>query len=323
MMSPGNQRDWSGLLYLPGEELVRSTIDGDDADWSDSLSYVPPDSLVRSVLDASVRDRPMFILPATLLRTSASRAEPNRLRRTAALLAGLGLSPFSLAAAAAFHVVFLFAVGPWIVTQAGAARSIRTPLPPPFVVTRLVYVPPASRGASPIKATRTRSPRPITRPSAGETLGRVRTVLQSQPDSGRTGGGEARQGSSTEREVANALSQELFFARDGFDLEAPDVPKFELIVRVLTQWPGLRLRVLGAAPQRREPGSGPRPGMPEAEALKRAFVQAGIDGARIDVGQIPEAERLCPEREPLCAAARRRVRTSMANFDGAMDRPPQ
>jgi hypothetical protein len=322
-MSPGNQRDWSGLLYLPGEELVRSTIDGDDADWSESLSYVPTDSLVQTVLDASVRERPTFILPATLLPTRAPLGATSRLRRTAALLAGLGLSPFSLAAAAALHVVFLFAVGPWIVTQAGAVRSIRTPTPMPVVVTRLVYVPPASRDAPPIKAARKRPPLAVTSSVGGDSLGAARTVLPSQPDSGRAGALEARQGggSTSEREAVMALNQELFFARDGFDLEAPDVPKLELIVRVLTRWPGLRLRVLGAAPQRREPGS--LPGMAEAEMVKRSLVQAGVDGARIDVGQVPEAERLCPEREPLCAAGRRRVRTSVANFNGGVDRPPQ
>ena len=321
-MSPGNPRAWSGLLYLPGEELVRSTIDGDDADWSESLSYVPPDSLVQTVLDASVRERPTFILPATLLPSRAPLGAPNRLRRTAALLAGLGLSPFSLAAAAALHVVFLFAVGPWIVTQAGAARSIRTPPPMPVVVTRLVYVPPASREAPPVKAARKRPPLAVTSSLAGDSLGSGRTTLPSQLDSGRAGALEANQGFTPEREAVIALNQELFFARDGFDLEAPDVPKLELIVRVLTRWPGLRLRVLGAAPppQRREPG---RPGMAEAEMVKRSLVQAGIDGARIDVGQVPEAERLCPEREPLCAAARRRVRTSVANFTGGVDRPPQ
>jgi outer membrane protein OmpA-like peptidoglycan-associated protein len=314
MMSPGNSRDWSGLLYLPGEELVHSTIDGDDADWSDSLSYVPPDSLVRSVLDASVRDRPAFVLPPRLLPANAPFGAPNRLRRTAALLAGLGLSPFSLAAAAALHVVLLFAVGPWIVTQAGAAHSIGrppTPPPPPIVVTRLVYVLPATRAAPPIKPAPKRAARAMIRPPTENTSSGAQTVFPSPADSGRAVTSETRQGSSPEREAVNALSQELFFARDGFDLETPDMPKLDLIVRVLTRWPGLRVRVLGAAPRRREPG--PLPGMAEAEAVKRALVQAGIDGGRIEVGQIPEAERLCPEREPACAAARRRVRTMVAS----------
>jgi hypothetical protein len=306
-MSPGNQRDWSGLLYLPGEELVRSTIDGDDADWSESLSYVPSDTVVHAVLDASVRDRPTFLLPTSLLPSDTALGSQSRARRTAALLVGLGLSPFSLAAAAVLHMAFLLAVGPWIVTQASAARSIQRPTPPPpIVVTRLVYSPPTSDGSPPIASAR-RRPSPANARSSPVDTGTARTASPSQLDSGRTGAWQATQKSAAEREAANALRQELFFTRDGFDLEVDDTPKFELIVRVLTRWPRLRVRVLGAAPRRREPG--PVPGMAEAEAMKRALVQAGIDGARIDVGQVPEAERFCPEREPLCAAARRRVRT--------------
>ena len=97
---------------------------------------------------------------------------------------------------------------------------------------------------------------------------------------------------------------------DGFDLEPRDSLKLQLIVRVLTRWPEYRLRVLGAAPRRREPGA--IPGMAEAEWVKRALVQAGIDSERIEIGQVPEAERVCPEREPLCGAGRRHVRTMVA-----------
>jgi outer membrane protein OmpA-like peptidoglycan-associated protein len=313
-MSPDNQRDWSGLLYLPGEELVRSTIDGDDADWSESLSYVPPDSLVRSVLDASVRERPTFALPAALMPNRGPLGALSRKQRTAAILAGLGLSPFSLAAAAALHVAFLFVVGPWIATQATAARSIPPLLrpAPAIVATRVVYVLPANRSSPPIRPARKGPPRAITLPSAADTSNTStappRTVSPLQLDSARTASQPAP-GSSAQREIAMALDQELFFAGEGTDLEPRDMQKLELIVRVLTRWPSIRLRVLGAAPPLRPRERAALPGMLEAELVKRALVRAGIDSARIEVGQVPEAERFCPEREPNCAAGRRRVRT--------------
>ena len=312
-MSPGNQRDLSGLLYLPGEELVRSTIDGDDADWSEAFSYVPRDSVVRTVLDASRRERPAFILPSTLLPNRAVVGRQSRAKRTAALLAGLGLSPFSLAAAAVLHVAFLFAVGPWIVTQAGAARSIQMPPPPVIVATRLVYDLPTPGKPPPVRRPRKQPSRSIAQSTPVDTSSRAnRTVSQSRLDSLRAGGwrGESRSmadAPSEELQAANALSQEFVFAGDGFELEPRDRPKVEVMVRLLTRWPGLRLRVIGDAPRRRE--GGPLPGMAEAEALKRLLVQAGIDADRIEVGQMPEEERRCPEFEPNCGALRRRVRT--------------
>jgi len=290
-MSPSDKRDWSGLLYLPGEELVRSTIDGDDADWSESLSYVPSDALVRTVLDAPHRERPTIRMPATVLPQPLARDVSNRRRWTAALLAGLGFSPFSLAAAAVLHLAFLLAIGPWILTQARAARSIPMPHPLAGTALRLIYILPAS--ASPTRIT-----------------ARKRAVQTTPVDSASSQASPVTQGSVLGREVAGALSQELRYIRDGFELEPEDRPKLELIIRILNRWPELRIRVLGAAPRPRE--RGPLPGMAEAEAMKRALVQAGIAPERIDIDQMPESERWCPERELNCAAARRRVRTLLA-----------
>jgi hypothetical protein len=306
-MSPGNKRDWSALLYVPGEELVRSTIDGNDADWSESLSYVPPDSLIRAVLDAEPRQRPTLVLPATLMTHPARRGASNRARWTAALLAGLGFSPFSLAAAAVIHFAILIAIGPWIVTQASAVRSIRMPGSPAVVAPRLVYFLPAQGSSPPSTASRKQQRRAIAQPFDTTNSGRVTPL---RPDSSGTPT-RSRPDPNVEREVAGALSQELRFAGDGFELEREDRPKLELIVRVLSMWPELRVRVLGAASPPRE--TGPLPGMAEAEAMKRALVQAGIGPDRVDIGQMPEADRRCPEREPNCPAARRRVRTMMAS----------
>jgi len=296
-MSPSDKRDWSGLLYLPGEELVRSTIDGDDADWSESLSYVPSDALLRAVLDAPPRERPTIRLPATVLPHPVVGSASNRRRWTAALLAGLGFSPFSLAAAAVFHLAFLLAIGPWILTQARAVRSIQMPHPPAGGALRLIYTLPAT--ASPTRITP-----------------RKRTVQTTALDSAGSRAPPLAQGSTLGREVSAALSQELRYVRDGFELEAEDRPKLEFIVRILNRWPELRIRVLGAGPRPRE--RGPLPGMAEAEAMKRTLVQAGIAPERIDIDQMPESERLCPEREPDCAASRRRVRTMPAG--PALDR---
>jgi outer membrane protein OmpA-like peptidoglycan-associated protein len=316
-MSPGKQPDWSGLLYVPGEELVRSTIDGDDADWSESLSYVPSDTLVRAVLHAPNRERPTFVLPETLM-PSAPRVS-HRARWAAALLAGLGFSPFSMAAAAVIHLAFLLAIGPWILTQANAVRSIRMPRPPAIAATRLVYYLPSRGNSVPITRLR-KQPRTISQPVDTTNSG-IAAVTTRKPDSAGSLPARPSQG-NVEREVINALNQELVFARDGFELEQDDRPKLELIVRVLTRWPELRLRVLGAAPRPREGGS--LPGMAEAEAIKRALVQAGISPERIEVGQMPEAERRCAEREPNCAAVRRRVRTMSVGFVGerGVNRPP-
>jgi outer membrane protein OmpA-like peptidoglycan-associated protein len=314
-MLPGKQPDWTGLLYVPGEELVRSTIDGDDADWSESLSYMPSDTLVRTVLAASHRERPTFVLPATLI-PPAPRAT-HRARWAAALLAGLGFSPFSMAAAAVMHLAFLLAIGPWILTQANAARSIRMPRPPAIAATRLVYYLPARESSAGTPRSRKAPPRTISQPVDTTNSGRA-TVTTLKPDS--AGSLPARSAQrNVEREVISALSQELVFARDGFELEQDDRPKLELIVRLLVTWPELRLRVLGAAPRPREQGA--LPGMAEAEAIKRTLVQAGISPERIDIGQMPESERRCPEREPNCAAARRRVRTMSVGFAGE-NRPP-
>lgn len=316
-MSPSDKRDWTGLLYLPGEELVRSTIDGDDLDWSESVSYVPTEAVVRAVLDASQRERPTIRLPATVLPHRVVRGVSNRRRWTAALLAGLGFSPFSLAAAAVFHLALLLAIGPWILTQANAVRSIQIPRSRPIVATRLVYfVPPI--GATRIASPRRPSARTITRsPLDTANIGAATSDRAVPLDSAASRSPRVTQSAVPEREVIGALSQELRYVRDGYEFEPGDRSKLELIIRVLTRWPELRIRVLGAAPRPRE--RGPLPGMAEAEAMKRMLVQAGIAEERIDVDQMPESERLCPEEEPLCASARRRVRTMAAGR--AAERP--
>jgi outer membrane protein OmpA-like peptidoglycan-associated protein len=235
----------------------------------------------------------------------------NRARRAAAILAGLGLSPFSLAAAAVIHVGFWLAIGPWVLTQASAARSIHVPIRATIVATRVVYVSPGRSTPARVAV----SPKPLTQIRADTatvaTTSGVATVERPRPDS--AGSRPKQDGFSAERamEIDNALRQELFFGDGNFELRREDRPKLEVIVRVLVQWPVLRLRVLGAAPRAREPGS-PLPGMAEAEAIKRVLVQGGIAPERIEIGQMPEAERYCPEREPNCAAARRRVRTMAA-----------
>jgi hypothetical protein len=310
-MSPDSPRDWSGLLYLPGEDLVRSTIDGDDADWSESLSYVPSDALVRTVLDASLHERPAIRLPATLVPHPAPHDARSRARRAAAVLTGLGLSPFSLAAAAVIHLGVWLAVGPWVVTQAHAARSIHLPRPPAIVATRLVYVPPTLAGATEPRVVTVRAVDTTNqgRRVDGRTGGRggLDTVTTSRRDSAFSSPVHPAPPSNVAREVRSALRQELFFVQDGFELRIEDRPKLEFMVRLLTTWPALRLRVLGAGPPRAEPG--PPPGMAEAEAIKRVLVQAGIAAERIEVGQIPEADRRCSDREPNCGRSRRRVQT--------------
>jgi hypothetical protein len=247
------------------------------------------------VLDAPHRERLTIRLPATVLPHRELSGASSRRRWTAALLAGLGFSPFSLAAAAVFHLAFLLAIGPWILTQAKAVRSIQIQQPSAGGVARLIYMLP-------------------TRASPTRVTPRNQAVQTTALDSASSRTTPPAQGSALGREVNGALSQELRYVRDGFELEPEDRPKLELIVRILSRWPELRIRVLGAAPRPRE--RGPLPGMAEAEAMKRTLVQAGIAPERIDIDQMPESERRCPERELNCAAARRRVRTLAAGPAG-------
>ena len=273
---PADRKDLSGLLYLPGEDLVRSTVDGAEADWSNARSYVPSATVVRRVLDASQRARPRFILPPWL-EPSAWRAQESspRARAAAAMFGAFGLSPTALAAVAFGHALALIAAGPWISAEFRAASLRPAPRPVAIAVVPLVYA---------------------SSPTAQSPKRRRALLLTGRPE-------------RAEREGAAALTQELHLSGPSLEIAREDLPKLEVIVRVLAAWPGLRLRVVGDGPRPRE--GRPAAGVREAQAVIRRLVAAGVSRGRIDSGRAPENRR-CAERDLSCSPGPSLVRTMEA-----------
>jgi hypothetical protein len=317
----GRRADLGALLYIPDEALVRSTIEGNDTDWSDTLAYVPAELLVGSVLLSSRRERPRFRLPSSLEPGGARDSESSGLARMAsALFALIGTSPASLAAATTAHIVIFAAIAPWVVGQVRTASTLTWSRDRPATAERIVYLSPSRAIESPIRR-RPRRPGPTALTVTPDTVAvqRPQTGWSTSTDSGGLPASRTleRSLSSPDVEVAAALHQEFLLTGDGIRIEQFDAPRFELLVRVLALRPRTRLLVRGAGPRlgrerERDTGLGIA-GMREAEAFKRLLVDAGISPERIDVEAMPERDgnRPCPEREPLCAGGRSRVQTMM------------
>jgi hypothetical protein len=298
-----------GLLYIPDDDLVRTTVEGDDAEWSDARSYVPSDALISSVLRASVRETPRFKFP-DWYASPPRGGEP--VRAASAILGALQLSPATLAAATVLHVVALVVLGP--LTIVGAHGSVATPHAPTTIdAPRLIYFAPAPPQPAP-----RRERRPVgvaVNPNGFELVkpGSPASAAVSAADSlPATVDRRARADSGREdRELATALDREFRLGGDPLRVEAPDRARLEELSRILGARPLARLRVTGIGPLRSERALGARPGMREAELVARELINLGVARERIDL-ETGVAEQPCPEREPLCAAGRSRVRTSLA-----------
>ena len=307
-----------GLLYIPDDDLVRSTVDGDDAGWSDARGYVPSDALIGSVLGASSRERPRFKFPDWY---AEPRADEGPMRAASALFAALQLSPSTLAASTVLHVALLIALGPLSIASGRAekpALAAASVAPPP----RLIYLAPQPPAADPLP---TRQPR---RTTAGVTVNRggfqvtkpdsaARPVVDSSGPRGDSGTRFER--GAEERELAAALEMEFRLGGDPLRVEVGDEIKFRELARLLTMRPLARLRVTGMGPSRRDSEFGARAGMREAEAFARALIALGIDLERIDLDATEARE--CPSSEPLCGSNRSGVRTSLASGARELRRP--
>lgn len=301
-----------GLLYLPDDDLVRSTVDGDDAEWSDARSYAPSDALLSRVLRMSVRETPRFKFP-DWYTAPAARNPDARIRAASAIFAAMQLSPSVLAAATVLHVVAFLALGPMSIGGGHAIGDARR-APPAVDAPRLVYFASAPPQPTPPRRARprvgvavNRSGLELVRPdsTALATLPAtdsvpVTTDRGARPDSGRE-----------DRELAGALYQELRLGGDPLRVEPADRVRLENLARILGARPLARLRVTGIGPPGSDSNFGARRGMREAETVARELIDLGVARERIDL-DVAVDERPCPEREPLCAANRSRVRTSLA-----------
>jgi hypothetical protein len=299
-----------GLLYIPDDDLVRSTVEGDDAEWSDARSYVPSDALISSVLQTSVRETPRFRFPDWYAAPQRGGVDP--VRAASAVFAALQLSPATLAAATFLHVVALFALGP-LTIGGGLGRDVLRHTARAVDAPRLVYLTPATPRPAPRRERRTvgvsvsrngfRSVRPdstaFTTSPATDSLP-VTADRSARPDSARE-----------DRELAMAVDREFLLGGDPLRVEADDRVRLEELARILIGRPLARLRVTGLGPALSENNLGARRGMREAETVARELIALGVARERIDLNA-GVAERPCPERERSCVANRSRVRTSLA-----------
>jgi len=298
-----------GLLYIPDDDLVRSTVEGDDAEWSDARSYVPSDALISSVLRMSVRETPRFRFPDWYAAPPRGRVDP--VRAASAIFATLQLSPATLAAATFLHVAALFALGP-LTIGGGQSRAAQPRAPTAVDSPRLVYLAPSPpqpalrRKRRAVGVAVTRNGLEVKKPDSTATP--TPPATDSLPASVDR---RARPYSAGEdRELATALNLELRLGGDPLRVEVADRMRLERLARIVAARPPVRLRVTGFGPPGRDAAFGARSGMREAETVARELMSLGIARDRIDL-DVGVAEP-CPEREPLCAANRSHVRTSLA-----------
>ncbi len=280
-------RELEALLYLPSDELVRATIEGDDADWSEAASYVPSELLVAQVLAAPPPVGAEFRFPPWL--TVAKPAPRRGLRRAAAVvLAAFGLSPSSLAASTVAHIVVLIVAGPLFIGSAqGPWGALRTRAAPPHAE-RITYVDPRrARPQPPVRPPRVVRTSPATSAAPADTVRAVdSTVIWAHM-----------------ADVRSAARAEIQL-REGITPEGEDARRVERLIQLLRSEPWLRVRVVGIGPRRERAGE---PGMREAESLKRLLVSAGIAEERVEILRPERPLSACPEREPNCAGGQSRV----------------
>jgi hypothetical protein len=304
-----------GLLYIPDDDLVRRTVDGDDADWSDAQSYTPSDALISSVLRASRRETPRFRFPNWYV-SPAPPTVIGRLRTASAIFAALELSPAILAAATILHAVALVALGPLII-GGGRASNVRVATPsvqPP----RLIYL--APRAPEPLPhTTRPRARAAMTgsalRLAKPDSTTSVRTPAIDSLSAGADSGARVVATSPEDRELAAALDQEFQLGGDPLRVEESDRERLGDLARVMAARPFARLRVIGAGPPGPDATAGARRGMREAEAFARELIALGVSMERISLDTAINQQG-CRASEPRCAANRSRVRTSIAPFSG-------
>src|SRR5262245_34248108 len=294
-MSPGDRRNLDALLYLPSDELVRATIDGDDGDWSEAAGYVPTELLVAGVLQAPPASVASFRFPPWM--TLARETNRRGLRRVAAgVLAAIGLSPSSLAASTVVHVLALVIVGPWIAGSMGGAWSLRRPRPavhPPTEV--VVYVAPVQKQAA---------PRPVSPPRR-----RAAPRVDSAATRETALAAERAERVAHEEDVRRAAEMEIQLSGD-LRIEQASGRDVEQLVHLLQTEPWLRVRIVGRGARREGTGDA---GVREAETMKRFLVNAGVAADRIELAVEPP----CGEREPNCGVRRSLVHVLPLPRDGA------
>ena len=300
-----------GLLYIPDDDLVRSTVEGDDADWSDARSYVPSDALISSVLHASVREAPRFKFP-DWYASPGSRNPDAPIRAASAILAALHLSPSILAAATVLHIVAVVVLGP-LTLVGGNATATPHRVSSPVRSPRLVYLsPPRSQPVTrtvrrPVSVAVTANGFRVTKPDSttAVTVPPADTLPATVDPRGRT------EPAREDRELAAALVQEFRLGGEPLRVEAADRPRLEELARTLLARPLARLRVTGTGPPGADSALRARRGMREAEVIARELISRGVLRERIEL-YAAEGQSSCPATEPACAANRSRVRTSLA-----------
>jgi len=285
-MSPADRRNLDALLYLPSDDLVRATIEGDDSDWSEAVGYVPSELLVAGVLQSPSTSVPSFRFPPWM--TMERQVKRRGVRRVAAgLLAALGLSPSSLAASTVVHIVVIAAIGPWIADSMGGVWSLRRARPAvPLPTEAVVYVSPIHKRYEPPP---TAAPR---RPAAPRVDS---AAIRAQQEAL-----EREQRLAHEEDVRRAAEMEILLSGD-LRIEEGSGRDVEQLLRLLQTEPWLRIRIVGRGTRRERAGEA---GALEAETMKRVFVNAGVAAERIELA----VEPACGEREPMCGASRSLVR---------------
>jgi hypothetical protein len=294
------------MLYVPEAELVRSTVEGHDPEWSDARGYVPSDAVVARVLRHSRRTRPRFRFPTWLERREyADNDNAGPIRAASAVLAATGLAPAPLVVVTVAHLAAFLVIGPWVATQVRSVASANAVQRPAIETITLVFS----------LNTSTSEPRVAPRPAA---IGRA-TSAPPAPTGGAPSARSPRSDSSSTSPSAQVdtselprirerMNREFLFEGDPLGLRRDDSRALEELLAVMRERPWVRVRVEGAGPSRGE--RGPTPGAREAETFKRLLIDSGISTDRIEAGSQTDQPR-CPAGERRCEGGRPRVHTSL------------
>jgi hypothetical protein len=286
------------MLYVPGEELVRSTVEDHDREWSDARGYTPSDGLVARVLRHSRRTRPRFRFPVWLERgRSAEGEDAGPIRAASAVMAATGLAPAPLIIATVVHVTAFLLLAPWAATRVRSITSASAVQRPPIETITLVY-PRNTWSAEPSAA-----PKPPTIGRAAQAPPATPTV--SAPSSTSA---SAQIDTNELPRIRERMNREFIFEGDPLVLRRGDSRAMEELLAVMRERPWVRVRIEGAGPSRGQ--QGPAAGAFEAEAFKRMLIDSGIATDRIEAG-IQRDQPECPVGERRCERGRPRVQTSL------------
>ncbi|MEM9452905.1 MAG: OmpA family protein [Myxococcota bacterium] len=99
----------------------------------------------------------------------------------------------------------------------------------------------------------------------------------------------------------------IFFDTGKATIKAKSKPRLDKAVKVLTDYPDIRIEIIGHTDDRGDDGFNLRLSRDRAEAVKTYFIDEGIDGARIETRGAGESEPIADNRSKKGRAKNRRI----------------